>query len=146
MDYRMNASLAASPGDREVTFTNNTARSMGLDAMVASIAHAPLSKAEKAQAKAKAQAAADARGPTTVPGCPRIKALRVWKQLPVHFIEALEQNQKLPSCCRHPENHDVEALKSHAAEEAPDIYIFHCTCGRKHTRFMLGASYRPQWA
>lgn len=106
----------------------------------------PPSAPDKALAKAAAQAAADARGPTVVPACPRIKTLRVWKHLPTHFIEALEQNQKIPSCCRHPENHDIEALKSHPAEEAADIYIFHCTCGRKHTRFMLGSGYRPQWA
>lgn len=66
--------------------------------------------------------------------------------LPVKYIEALEQNQQIPSCCRHPENHEIESFKSHPEEQAPDIYIFHCTCGRKHRRFCVGAEdVRPYW-
>lgn len=67
-------------------------------------------------------------------------------QLKQKHIEMLEQNQKLASCCRHPENHEVEARKSHPDEPAPDIYIFHCTCGRQHRFFCVGnADQRPEW-
>jgi hypothetical protein len=59
--------------------------------------------------------------------------------IPQHFFDRLEQDQLLQSCCRHPENHELEARKSHPSEKYPDIYIFHCTCGRKHHRFMLGS-------
>lgn len=66
--------------------------------------------------------------------------------LPIKFIEALEQNQQISSCCRHPENHEVEALYSTPDEKVPDIYIFHCTCGRKHRRFCVGGGdQRPFW-
>lgn len=83
-----------------------------------------------------------------IQACDRIKAEKVWRLLPVRFIEALEQNQKIASCCRHPENHDIEALYScdaDAAKGVPDIYIFHCTCGRQHRRFMVGEGPRPFW-
>ncbi len=84
---------------------------------------------------------------TQVSACPRVKV----SDLPEGFlkqshIERLEQNQLIASCCRHPENHDVEALKSHPEEKAPDIYVFHCTCGRKHRFFCIGESdHRPFW-
>lgn len=88
---------------------------------------------------------------TQVPACPRVKVA----DLPEGFIPAkyyeknLEQNQLLAGCCRHPENHEIEARKSHPEEEAPDIYIFHCTCGRKHVRWLIGAIddvARPVWS
>jgi hypothetical protein len=84
---------------------------------------------------------------TTTKACPRVKV----SDLPEGFlkqnhIEALEHNQKISSCCRHPENHDVEAFKSHPDEPAPDIYVFHCTCGRKHRFFCVGMTdIRPSW-
>lgn len=63
-----------------------------------------------------------------------------------NHIEALEHNQKISSCCRHPENHEVEALKSHPDEPAPDIYVFFCPCGRKHRFFCVGIDdRRPEW-
>ena len=80
--------------------------------------------------------------------CPRwpVRKLRAAVAIPQKFFEALEHNQKIASCCRHPENHDLEAFKSHPDEPAPDIYIFHCTCGRRHRRFCAGAGdIRPQW-
>lgn len=67
-------------------------------------------------------------------------------RIPSKYLEALEQNQKISSCCRHPENHTVEGLKSKPEEPAPDIYIFHCTCGRQHRRFCIGGDdERPIW-
>lgn len=87
---------------------------------------------------------------TQVVACPRVKVA----DFPDGFIPAkyyernLEQNQLLASCCRHPENHEVEARKSHPDERAPDIYIFYCTCGRKHVRWLLGSIDdvpRPEW-
>ena len=78
--------------------------------------------------------------------CPRIPVSKLGTLVPVKFREALEQNQQIASCCRHPENHEIEALKSNEAEKAPDIYIFHCTCGRQHRRFMMGGGdERPFW-
>jgi hypothetical protein len=84
---------------------------------------------------------------TKVAACPRVKVA----DLPEGFlkqrhIEHLEQNQKIASCCRHPENHEVEACKSHPDEKAPDIYVFHCTCGRQHRFFCVGRTdVRPVW-
>lgn len=84
---------------------------------------------------------------TQVPACPRVKV----EDLPPDFLKAnqiaaLEQDQKLRSCCRHPENHEVEARKSHPDEQLPDIYIFHCTCGREHRFFCVGMTdERPSW-
>jgi len=84
---------------------------------------------------------------TTVPHSPRRKVSDFPEGfLKQNHIEGLEQNQKISSCCRHPENHEVEALKSHPEEPAPDIYIYHCTCGRKHRFLCVGmADKRPEW-
>jgi hypothetical protein len=81
--------------------------------------------------------------------CPRVKVADLPAgHIPIKFIEGLEQNQLLHSCCRHPENHDIEAKKSHPEEPAPDIYIFHCDkCKRRHVRFMCGfGDDRPVWS
>lgn len=84
---------------------------------------------------------------TQVPACPRVKVADLPEGfLKTRHIEHLEQNQTISSCCRHPENHEVEALKSHPDEQAPDIYVFHCTCGRKHRFFCVGMhDTRPMW-
>jgi len=86
---------------------------------------------------------------TTVQACPRIAVSKVRELLDDHFLEVLEQNQKLASCCRHPENHEISAWKSKPSEPVPDIYIFHCMdpdCGRQHRRFMVGqGDIRPVW-
>jgi hypothetical protein len=68
--------------------------------------------------------------------------------LPVKWAEKLEQDQTISSCCRHPENHDIVAWYSCEDDEAkgiPDIYIFHCTCGREHKIFCVGGGIRPVW-
>lgn len=86
---------------------------------------------------------------TRVLACPKVKVADLPEGfLKPNHIAALEQNQKIASCCRHPENHEVEAHKSHPEETAPDIYIFTCTCGRKHRFFCVGLSddARPFWA
>jgi hypothetical protein len=85
---------------------------------------------------------------TTVQACPRVRVRDLPRDfLPRKYFEALEHNQKIASCCRHPENHDIEAKKSHRLEQAPDIYILHCGCGRRHFRFCCGQTdpYRPFW-
>lgn len=84
---------------------------------------------------------------TTTPHSPRRKVADFPPGfLKQNHIDALEQNQKIKSCCRHPENHEVEALKSHPDEEQPDIYIFHCTCGNKHRFLCVGlVDTRPEW-
>jgi hypothetical protein len=78
--------------------------------------------------------------------CKRHPVKKLMGLLPVKYIEALEQNQLIAHCCRHPENHEVEAFYSSEKEKAPDIYIFHCTCGRQHRRFCVGQDdARPFW-
>lgn len=77
--------------------------------------------------------------------CARVPVSRVRKILPAKYLEAMEHNQKIAHCCRHPENHDIEAHKSSPDQQGPDIYTFHCKCGRKHTRFMTGGGKRPMW-
>lgn len=84
---------------------------------------------------------------TQVPACPKVKVA----DLPEGFLKKshiahLEQNQQIASCCRHPENHEVEARKSHPDEQVPDIYVFHCTCGKKHRFFCVSMEdERPSW-
>lgn len=84
---------------------------------------------------------------TQVSVCPRVKVIDFEDGfLKKSHIEKLEQNQTIASCCRHPENHDIEAFKSHPEEPAPDIYVFYCTCGRKHRFFCVGMEdERPMW-
>jgi hypothetical protein len=80
-----------------------------------------------------------------IEACARIPVARCPVRVPVKWIEALEHNQQISSCCRHPENHDISAWYSSpedAAKGIPDIYIFHCTCGRSHRRFCVGGSNR----
>ena len=78
--------------------------------------------------------------------CPRSPVAKLGGLIPLKWIERLEQDQTLPHCCRHPEHHEIEALKSKDTEKAPDIYIFHCTCGARHIRFMAGGGdMRPTW-
>jgi hypothetical protein len=85
---------------------------------------------------------------TRVLACPRVKVADLPEGfLKQNHIDALEQNQKIKSCCRHPENHDVSAFKSHPDEPAPDIYHFHCDkCGNTHIFFCVGKTdHRPVW-
>lgn len=79
--------------------------------------------------------------------CPRVKVADLPEGLlKLKWIEQQEQNQLIASCCRHPENHEVEALKSHPDEPTPDVYIFHCTCGKRHIKFCAAqADQRPMW-
>lgn len=84
---------------------------------------------------------------TVVPHSPRRKVADFPDGfLKLKWFERLEQDQKLASCCRHPENHEIEAEKSHPDEPAPDRYTFHCSCGRKHRFFCIGmGDERPEW-
>lgn len=84
-----------------------------------------------------------------VVACPR-RPVSEWRSIiPDRFFTQLEQNQKIASCCRHPENHDIEAWYADDYEKEagiPGIYIMHCTCGRKHRRVMAGRiDTRPFW-
>lgn len=79
--------------------------------------------------------------------------------LPVHWCEELEHNQIAAGCCRHPENHDIEAWYSDEEQRElgiPNIYIFVCTSAhphsirvnknRYHVRFCVGQEKdRPFW-
>jgi hypothetical protein len=78
--------------------------------------------------------------------CKRVPTRRVAHLLPKKFFHYNERNQQIASCCRHPENHEIEAFFSCAAERdagTPDIYILHCECGRKHRIFCVGGSEGP---
>ncbi|ESY49027.1 MULTISPECIES: hypothetical protein [unclassified Mesorhizobium] len=92
--------------------------------------------------------------------CARYPVAKLFDLLPPKYIEALEQNQQIASCCRHPEDHEIEAFYSSEnwrdkkkpdgspdpAGGVPDIYIFHCTCGKQHRRFCVGGGdVRPYW-
>jgi hypothetical protein len=88
---------------------------------------------------------------TQVEACPRVKVADFPPGfIPRKFFEKnLEQNQLIASCCRHPENHDIAAFKSHPEEKAPDIYIMYCQCGRRHIRFICARTddvKRPIWS
>jgi hypothetical protein len=99
-----------------------------------------------------------------VRACPRIKVAKVWDRIPGHWIRQLEQNQLISTCCRHPEDHEIEAFYTtlnwkknldpmgdpikpdQPQGGVPDVYIFHCTCGRKHRRFLVGFGLPgPMW-
>lgn len=83
-------------------------------------------------------------GAPHIQACPRKPVREVMYKLPIRYLEALEQNQQISSCCRHPEDHQIEAWFSSADMEAtgmPDIYKFFCTCGRVHVRFCLGGDH-----
>lgn len=90
--------------------------------------------------------------------CPPYPVAKLGHLIPPKYVEALEQNQLISSCCRHPENHTIEAWFSSDEDRdrgVPDIYIFTCTCGNKHRRFCVGGSagsgpnaipdFRPFW-
>ena len=82
--------------------------------------------------------------------CKRVKVAECPARLPDKYFGALEQNQLIASCCRHPENHEVEAWFSCEEERqkgTPDIYKFFCDqCGRTHVRFCVGGGdSRPFW-
>lgn len=83
---------------------------------------------------------------THVPACRKVPVAKVMHLIPERMLHPMEHNQKIASCCRHPENHEIEARYSSPKEKVPDIYIFHCTCGRKHRQFMAGGGdARPFW-
>ena len=85
-----------------------------------------------------------------VVACERRPVMEWRSIIPDRYIEELEQNQLIASCCRHPENHEIEAWYADAKQEAagtPGIYIFYCNgCGRRHRRVTAGMiDTRPFW-
>ncbi len=87
---------------------------------------------------------------TIAEACPKVKVKDFPPgHIPVRYFEAMEHNQLIRSCCRHPENHEIAAFKSHPDEKAPDIYIFYCNCGRLHRRYIAARTDReprPLWS
>lgn len=77
--------------------------------------------------------------------CPRTKVSMLGELIPQRFKDTLEQNQLIASCCRHPENHEIEGFKTSEQELAPDVYVFYCSCGRRHRRLMAVGGIRPVW-
>jgi hypothetical protein len=115
------------------------------------IAKSPAQKAaERGWAGRHGDYAKGAKLPHThEPACPRVRVADLPEgHLKTKHIEHLEHNQKIASCCRHPEHHSVAAFKSHPDEKAPDIYEFYCTCGKTHRFFCVGMTddHRPVWS
>jgi hypothetical protein len=82
--------------------------------------------------------------------CPRVKVADLPEGFipPKYYERSNEQNQSIASCCRHPENHEVSAWKTHPDEELPDVYKFHCSCGKTHVHWLVGVVDdvpRPIW-
>lgn len=109
---------------------------------------APKTLAEIQSARRVAKFKGEVLPETQVVACRRVKVADLPPDhLKPEHIAHLEQNQQIASCCRHPENHEVEARKSHPAEPAPDTYIFYCKCGKKQEFFCCGLTdKRPVWA
>jgi hypothetical protein len=80
-----------------------------------------------------------------IAACVRVPVARCPARIPPRMLEPMEHNQQINSCCRHPENHDISAWYTSAEDAAkgiPDVYVFHCTCGRVHRQFHVGGSDR----
>jgi hypothetical protein len=86
---------------------------------------------------------------TRVQACPRRPVASFAPGfIPWQMFEPMEHNQKIRSCCRHPENHDVEAYKSNPGLKGPDQFVFICKCGKKHVNWILAntVDFRiPEW-
>lgn len=87
---------------------------------------------------------------TQIPFCPKVKVAEFPEGfIPVKWMDGLRRmHNQISPCCSKPENHEIEGRKSHPDEDVPDIYIFHCTCGKKHVRWLLGTTddvARPVW-
>lgn len=94
--------------------------------------------------------------------CPRVPVAKVRHLLPDRYLTYIAEKAKR-ECCKHPENHDIEAWFSKPSEQAkgvPDIYKFYClTCEANgeaacHARFCVGGNHpvdpakkdkRPFW-
>jgi hypothetical protein len=78
-----------------------------------------------------------------IEACVRVPVAKCPARIPASMLEPMEHNQQIASCCRHPENHDISAWYSSAEDRdkgVPDIYVFHCTCGKVHRQFHVGGS------
>lgn len=91
---------------------------------------------------------------TYVQTAPRVKIADLPKGFipPWMYERNLEQNQLVALCCRHWEEHEIDAGKSHPEEPANDRYNFYCKCGRTHRYFFAGVGrpdgqpdVRPNW-
>lgn len=82
-----------------------------------------------------------------VPDMPRYPVAKLLRQIPPKFLEQVTANATR-ACCKEPVKHDIEVFYSSERDRdlgIPDIYVLHCTCGRKHRRFMVGGGARPGW-
>lgn len=92
--------------------------------------------------------------------CPPYPVAKLGKLIPEKLRNHLEYNQKAALCCRHVDEHEISAWyssenwrdkKDHLGNPeprggVPDVYKFHCTCGRTHPIFMVGGGdVRPFW-
>ncbi len=77
---------------------------------------------------------------------PVAKIRVVTDKFPKFLTQIAEKSTR--ACCRNPIAHDIEAFYSSEVDRDkghPDIYVLHCTCGRKHRRFCVGSGSRPFW-
>ena len=57
------------------------------------------------------------------------KRLPHQRLLPDKFIEQMEQNQQIASCCRHPENHEISAWYSNEEHKGKGLSIIALVAG-----------------
>ena len=86
--------------------------------------------------------------PTQQKALPRVKISDLPpNHIPLRWVERLEHDQLLRSCCRHPENMEIEGFKSHPEELMPDVFKMYCRCGRTHHFFFVGEEGEtPRWS
>lgn len=81
--------------------------------------------------------------------CPRSPVSDWLSVLPAKYVKSLEANETLRPCCRNAVDHEIEAFSTNENDKQrgiPDLYVFHCKCGRKHRRLCGGTvDTRPFW-
>lgn len=65
---------------------------------------------------------------------PAVSVRDVLREMPAHYVAAMEDNDKLRPCCRKAKDHTVQLFKTHEDAPGPDLAVFVCSCGRKHYR------------
>lgn len=65
---------------------------------------------------------------------------QVLDRLSAKMIAAIEDNAGLKPCCRKAKDHEVEFFETATQKPdiGPDMAVFTCACGARHTRFGVG--------
>lgn len=81
--------------------------------------------------------------------CPEVKAEGGPAKIPDKWWDTFTnpiRHNLLEECCRRKDTKTITAFRSNRRQYAPDVYIFKCTCGRKHPIFCVGGGdTRPVW-